>query len=144
MDQQALSLLAALKAREAKLGVIGLGYVGLPLSLTAAIAGFRVLGFDINEPRVVALNRGEGVFKHIPAQTLREAIDEGRFEATADFGRLSEPDAILICVPTPLTRHREPDLSFVVKTARAIALHLRPGQLVVLESTTYPGTTEEF
>jgi UDP-N-acetyl-D-glucosamine dehydrogenase len=140
-DVQAWS--RAIDRRTARIGVIGLGYVGLPLSITAAKAGFRVLGFDINGDRVAGLNRGETVFKHIPAALVQEAVTAGRFEATADFGRLGEPDALLICVPTPLTRHREPDLSYVENTARAIAQHLRPGQLVVLESTTYPGTTEE-
>ena len=137
------AMAAAIADRRLGIGVIGLGYVGLPLSLAAAQAGFRVLGFDINAQRVAGLNRGETFIKHIPGSVLEEAIAAGRFEATADFDRLGEPDALLICVPTPLTRHREPDLSFVENTARSIARHLRPGQLVVLESTTYPGTTEE-
>jgi len=137
------SAIAAFKARQAKIGIIGLGYVGIPLALTAAKAGFSVLGFDIDEPRVAQLNRGESIIKHISSAAIVEAIQERRFEATVAFERLAEPDAILICVPTPLTRHREPDLSFVEKTARAIAPHLRRGQLIVLESTTYPGTTDE-
>ena len=136
-------LVAAFESRRALVGIVGLGYVGMPLALTAANAGFRVLGFDINEPRVAQINRGESFIKHIPAHLLTDAVKGGLFEATADFGRLGEPDAILICVPTPLTRHREPDLSYVVKTAEAIAARLRKRQLVVLESTTYPGTTEE-
>jgi UDP-N-acetyl-D-glucosamine dehydrogenase len=138
------SCLAAVRGRRATVGVIGLGYVGLPLSLTAAGAGFRVIGFDINEARVEGLNRGETFVRHIPEAVLGDAIRAGRFEATADFARLGEPDALLICVPTPLTRNREPDLSFVENTARAIASTLRTGQLVVLESTTYPGTTAEI
>src|SRR3954454_10391734 len=137
-------LIAAMANRRATIGVIGLGYVGLPLALTAAKAGFAVFGFDVDEARVRQINGGESFIKHIPAASIAAAISEGRFEATADFSRLSEPDAILICVPTPLTRHREPDLSFVESTARAIAEHLRPGQLVILESTTYPGTTDEI
>src|SRR5215217_1024667 len=137
------SAIAAFKARQARIGIIGLGYVGIPLALTAAKAGFSVLGFDIDEPRVAQLNRGESIIKHISSAAIVEAIQERRFEATVAFERLAEPDAILICVPTPLTRHREPDLSFVEKTARAIAPHLRRGQLIVLESTTYPGTTDE-
>jgi UDP-N-acetyl-D-glucosamine dehydrogenase len=138
------ALVAAMDERRATLGVVGLGYVGLPLSLTAAHAGFRVVGFDVNEMRVAGLNRGETFIKHIPAAIVSDAVSAGRFEATADFGRLWEPDALLICVPTPLTRHREPDLSYVESTARMIAKVLRPGQLIVLESTTYPGTTEEI
>ena len=129
--------------REAKIGIIGLGYVGMPLALTAAKAGFKVLGFDINGPRVAQINRGESFLHHITPQMLRDAIASGKLEATSDFARLSEPDAILICVPTPLTKQREPNLTYVVDTARAIAAKLRPGQLVVLESTTYPGTTTE-
>jgi UDP-N-acetyl-D-glucosamine dehydrogenase len=136
-------LAASLAERRALIGVIGLGYVGLPLSLTAAQAGYRVLGFDINAPRVEGLNRGETFIKHIPAAVVAGAVAEGRFEATADFRRLAEPDVVIICVPTPLTRHHEPDLSFIEATARAVAQTLRPGQLVVLESTTYPGTTDE-
>lgn len=137
------TLLGLFRQRRARIGIIGLGYVGMPLALAAAGAGFKVLGFDIDEPRVRRLNRGEGVFRHIPADLIANAVAAGTFEATADFGRLGEPDAVLICVPTPLTRHREPDLSYVVKTARDIAACLRRGQLVVLESTTYPGTTAE-
>jgi UDP-N-acetyl-D-glucosamine dehydrogenase len=142
-DFSVQAAIASFKARQAKVGIIGLGYVGIPLALTAAKAGFSVLGFDIDEPRVQQLNRGESIIKHIPSAAIGEAVAEKRFEATARFDRLHEPDAILICVPTPLTKHREPDLSFVVHTAQAIAPHLRKGQLVVLESTTYPGTTEE-
>jgi UDP-N-acetyl-D-glucosamine dehydrogenase len=137
------ALIAAVVERRATVGVIGLGYVGLPLSLVAAQAGFRVLGFDISAARVAGLNGGETFIRHVPPALLADALAGGRFEATADFGRLREPDALLVCVPTPLTRHREPDLSFVEKTAQAIAAALRPGQLIVLESTTYPGTTDE-
>jgi nucleotide sugar dehydrogenase len=137
------ALIANVKARKARIGIVGLGYVGIPLALTAAKAGFQVLGFDIDAPRVDQLNRGESFIKHIPAELIGAAVREGKFEATADFERLSEPDAILIAVPTPLTKHREPDLSYVENTARAIAPRLRKGQLVVLESTTYPGTTDE-
>src|SRR4051794_25442125 len=108
------SALAAFHDRTATIGIIGMGYVGLPLALTAAGAGFSVLGFDIDGPRVDKLNRGESNIKHIPSAAITDARRNGRFEATADFDRLGEPDAILICVPTPLTRHREPDLSFVV------------------------------
>ncbi|MBW0003783.1 MAG: nucleotide sugar dehydrogenase [Hyphomicrobiales bacterium] len=138
-----LGLAEKIERREAMIGIIGLGYVGMPLALTAANAGFKVLGFDINGPRVAQLNRGESYLHHIASQRLRDAIGSGKLEATSDFARLSEPDAILICVPTPLTKQREPNLSYVVDTGRAIAAKLRPGQLVVLESTTYPGTTTQ-
>jgi UDP-N-acetyl-D-glucosamine dehydrogenase len=137
------SLLDRFTKRQAKIGIIGLGYVGLPLALTAAKAGFTVLGFDINASYVERLNRGESYIKHIPEAPIKEAVAEKRLEATTDFARLDEPDAILICVPTPLTKHREPDLSYVENTARTIAASLRKGQLIVLESTTYPGTTDE-
>jgi UDP-N-acetyl-D-glucosamine dehydrogenase len=136
-------LLEHFQSRNATVGIIGLGYVGLPLALTAAQAGFSVLGFDINPSYVDRLNQGESYIKHISSAAVAQAVAAGRLEATNDFSRLSEPDAILICVPTPLTRHREPDLSYVKDTAAAIAPHLRTGQLVVLESTTYPGTTDE-
>ncbi|MCG6121925.1 MAG: nucleotide sugar dehydrogenase [Microvirga sp.] len=130
--------------RVATIGIIGLGYVGIPLALTAQRAGFRVLGFDIDEARVAQINRGESFIKHIPAASVAAAVGQGGFEATADFNRLGEPDAVLIAVPTPLTKHREPDLSFVESTAHAIAGRLRRGQLIVLESTTYPGTTDQI
>ncbi|GJE02592.1 nucleotide sugar dehydrogenase [Methylobacterium isbiliense] len=132
-----------LAGRRALIGIVGLGYVGLPLALAAVRAGFPVLGFDTNPERVAALNRGEGAFHHIPGEALGAALRAGAFAATGDLARLDEPDAVLICVPTPLTRHREPDLSYVEATAGAVAERLRPGQLVVLESTTYPGTTAE-
>ena len=137
------SLLEKIQTRRAVVAVIGLGYVGLPLALTAATAKFRVFGFDIDEARVDQLNRGISIFRHIPSSNVKAAVDDGSFTATAKFESLSEADAILICVPTPLTRHREPDLSYVQSTAVAIASRLRPGQLVVLESTTYPGTTND-
>jgi UDP-N-acetyl-D-glucosamine dehydrogenase len=137
------AFLKAIKGRQAKIGVVGLGYVGIPLALTGAKAGFKILGFDIDEPRVGQINRGESFIKHITSESIGAAVTSGHFEATADFSRLDEPDAILICVPTPLTKYREPDLTYVVETAKSIAPRLRKGQLVVLESTTYPGTTTE-
>src|SRR5213082_622473 len=132
--------LARISARRAAVGVIGLGYVGLPVARAFIAAGFRVLGFDIDPAKVERLNRGESYIGHIPAAAIGEMRSRG-FEATADFARLSEPDAIIICVPTPLTAEREPDLSFVTKSTEAIAGQLRSGQLIVLESTTYPTTT---
>lgn len=126
-----------------RVGVIGLGYIGLPLALAAARSGLDVLGFDIDGPKVEGLNAGLSPLAHIGNEAVRAAVSSGRFMATADFTRLGEPDAIAICVPTPLGRHREPDLSYVETTARQIAKSLRAGQLVILESTTWPGTTRE-
>jgi len=131
------------EAKTAQVGVIGLGYVGLPLALLFARNGFTVSGFDLDPSKVTMLERGESYIRHIPETVIAEHVHKKRLRATTDFSRLRETDAILICVPTPLDVHREPDLSFVRNTAEAIAPHLRRGQLVVLESTTYPGTTEE-
>lgn len=134
----------SLLQRSATIAVIGLGYVGVPLMLAATAAGFRVLGFDIDALKVAGLNEGRSPLKHLGNAQVKEALDTGKFSATTDFARLGEVNAILICVPTPLGPHREPDLSFVENTARSIAASLRPGQLVVLESTTWPGTTREI
>jgi UDP-N-acetyl-D-glucosamine dehydrogenase len=136
-------LLRRVRDRSFKVGIIGLGYVGVPLALAALRAGFEVVGFDINPARVADLNRGRTGIKHIGGEELEAAVGTRRFAATDDLSRLDEPDGLIICVPTPLTRHREPDLSFVVKTTEAIAARLRKGQFIALESTTYPGTTEE-
>jgi UDP-N-acetyl-D-glucosamine dehydrogenase len=134
---------ARIADRSARVGVIGLGYVGLPLAAAAARAGFRTLGFDIDPQKPAQLNAGRSYIDAVTGETLAELIARQRFCATDDFSRLAECDVVAICVPTPLTRQREPDLSFVEATVRAIALTLRPGQLIVLESTTYPGTTRE-
>ncbi|MDY3562850.1 nucleotide sugar dehydrogenase [Gemmata sp. JC673] len=134
------SLLARIGDKTATVGIIGLGYVGLPLARAFSNAGFRVLGFDIDTAKVQKLNAGKSFIKQIPDATVAEMRAKG-FEATDRFDRLDEPDAILICVPTPLTEAREPDLTYVVNSANAIAGRLRPGQLVILESTTYPSTT---
>jgi UDP-N-acetyl-D-glucosamine dehydrogenase len=130
-------------AREASVGVIGLGYVGLPLIGAIAAAGFEVVGFDIDAEKVALLNAGRSYIRHIPDASIAALVQERRFRAVTDFAALAQVDAVLICVPTPLTRHREPDLSYIVGTTEAIAPHLRRGQLIVLESTTYPGTTRE-
>lgn len=135
--------LEGLKKRTANVGVIGLGYVGLPLSLLFAEAGFAVTGFDIDERKVKDLEAGRSYIFRIDAAEIQSARQQG-FRATNDFSKLATQDAIIMCVPTPLTGHREPDLSFIENTARAVAPWLREGQLVVLESTTYPGTTEEL
>jgi UDP-N-acetyl-D-glucosamine dehydrogenase len=137
------ALVAQFKSRRARIGVIGLGYVGLPLVRAAAERGFNALGFDIDPAKIDTLNGGESYIRHIPAAAIVALRQSGRFEATADFSRVAEADALLLCVPTPLTKQREPDLTYVVRTTESIAVHLRPGQLVVLESTTYPGTTRE-
>lgn len=135
--------LARLQDGSATIGIIGLGYVGLPLALAGVKAGYKVIGYDVSQPRVDAINNGEQVISYLDPTEMREAIAAGKFEASTDFARLAEPDALAICVPTPLTRNRDPDLSYVVNTAEMIAKTLRPGQLVVLESTTWPGTTRE-
>lgn len=137
-------LLQKIKDRSYVVGIVGLGYVGVPLALAAIRGGFTVLGFDIDADRVAHLNQGRSQIKHIPSDDIAKACETGRFSATADFNRLNEPDAILIAVPTPLTKQREPDLSYVEATAEAIAPRLRKGQLIVLESTTWPGTTREI
>src|SRR5262245_39163798 len=136
------TLRGRIEARTARVGIIGLGYVGLPLARTFAAGGYPVLGFDVDPTKVAKLRRNESYIAHVTADTLRDMRAKG-FEATDDFARLSEADAILICVPTPLTESREPDLTYVIKSAEAVAKALRPGQLVVLESTTYPGTTRK-
>jgi UDP-N-acetyl-D-glucosamine dehydrogenase len=133
----------AFENKTASVGIVGLGYVGLPLVRTFVAAGFRTLGFDIDPAKVERLARGESYIAHLPAEWIAPAVRAGRFEPTADMRRLAEPDAVLICVPTPLAESRDPDLSFVVSTAEQIAAVLRPGQLIVLESTTYPGTTRD-
>jgi UDP-N-acetyl-D-glucosamine dehydrogenase len=130
--------------RTARVVVVGLGYVGLPLAETFAWGGFPVLGFDIDEDKVSKLLRGESYIGHICPERVSELVGSGRFDATSDPGRFVEADAIIICVPTPLGEAREPDLSCIVRTAETIRPHLRAGQLVVLESTTYPGTTEDL
>jgi len=138
------TFLRRIDAHEVTIGIIGQGYVGLPLALTFVDKGFRVLGFDVDAEKVAALNRGECYIRHVDRARVKRAREAKLFEATANFNRLQEPDAILICVPTPLTAQKEPDLTYVRQTAEAIRPHLRRGQLVVLESTTYPGTTDEL
>jgi UDP-N-acetyl-D-glucosamine dehydrogenase len=137
-------LMDRLEKRTAKVCIIGLGYVGLPLADTFASKGFPVLGFDVDPEKVKKLKAGQSYIGHIPAERIAKLVQGGRFDASADPARLAEADAIIICVPTPLTEYREPDLSYIVKTGETIAKHLRRGQLVVLESTTYPGTTNDL
>ena len=128
---------------KAVVGVIGLGYVGLPLAHALHEGGLPVLGFDIDPRKIEALDKGENYLKHLGAEMTTTLSRSDRFKATTDFSRLGEADAILVCVPTPLGRHQEPDLSYVLNTAEMIGKTLRPGQLIVLESTTYPGTTRD-
>ncbi|HEY7348004.1 MAG TPA: nucleotide sugar dehydrogenase [Ktedonobacterales bacterium] len=139
-----ISLLTRIEQRHAVVGVIGLGYVGLPLATGLAQAGFQVIGFDIDQHRVAALNQGICHIADVNGALLQELVRAGKFSATSDFGRLAEVDTVSICVPTPLRKTRDPDISSVMSAAEHIARTLHPGQLIVLESTTYPGTTEEL
>ncbi len=140
----AADVLRRIKSHEASVGIIGMGYVGLPLALAFVERGFRVVGFDVDETKVRKLKAGESYIRHIADGRLPAAAATGRLDATTAFGRLAETDAILICVPTPLTAQRQPDMTFVENSARQIRAALRPGHLVILESTTYPGTTDEL
>lgn len=137
-------LLAKFTQHQATVGIIGLGYVGLPLGLAFAEQGFRAIGFDVDPAKIEALSSGRCYIHHIDAARVKAVVEAQNFVATADFARLGECDAIMICVPTPLTETRDPDLSYVASTTHQIKATLRPGQLVVLESTTYPGTTDEL
>ncbi|HLH31994.1 MAG TPA: nucleotide sugar dehydrogenase, partial [Terriglobia bacterium] len=137
-------LISKIQKHQAKVGVVGLGYVGLPLVLRFGEEHFPVIGFDVDTTKVRKLMAGESYIRHIPGARLQTLIKEGQFEATSDFNRLAEADCIIICVPTPLTAKKDPDLQFIEKTADAALKTLRKGQLISLESTTYPGTTEEI
>ncbi len=137
-----MNLIKKIKEKEARIGIIGMGYVGLPLAINFLKAGFRVTGFDTDPEKVENLKKGKGYIKHLPASLWRPYQD--RFSATTDMTHLKEMDAIIICVPTPLTENREPEMKYVRKSAQDIADNLTPGQLISLESTTYPGTTEEL
>ncbi|MCE8039234.1 MULTISPECIES: nucleotide sugar dehydrogenase [unclassified Halomonas] len=135
-------LIGRLESKDAVIGIVGLGYVGLPLMLRYNEIGYRVLGIDIDAGKVEKLNAGRSYIEHISSERIAQARDTG-FEATADFSRVAEADAVILCVPTPLNKYREPDISFVINTVDALKAHLREGQVISLESTTYPGTTEE-
>ncbi len=143
MDYKA-ELIKKINDKTFKVGIIGLGYVGLPLGLEFTEKEFDVLGFDLDERKIDALSQGETYIKHIPSERISKSVDSGHLNSTTDFARLPEVDAVIICVPTPLDTHREPDMSYVVDTAKTIKKYLRKGQLVTLESTTYPGTTREI
>ena len=139
-----VGLLNKIEEREAVVGIIGLGYVGLPLAIHFGQKGFKVIGFDVDVLKIDMLLRGDSYIKHIQVELINEKIKDGRLDVTVDFKRLGEADCILICVPTPLTDKLEPDLSYLLDTTKIIAENLRDGQIIVLESTTYPGTTEEM
>jgi len=137
-------LLNKIENKSAVIGIIGLGYVGLPLALEYALKGFKTIGFDIDETKIPVLNAGKSYIKHIKAEKIKKAVTTKKFFPTADFTRLPEADAIIICVPTPLNEHREPDMTYIENSGKIIAQYLRQGQFVSLESSTYPGTTEEI
>jgi len=137
-------LIAMIGEKTSKVGIIGLGYVGLPLAIHFGKRGFPVIGFDLDIKKIEKLHKGESYIKHVPIEPVNELIEAGSFDVTSDFSRLKDVDCVLICVPTPLTDKMEPDLTYLVETTETIARYLRAGQLIVLESTTYPGTTEEM
>src|SRR5437879_6081438 len=124
------------------IAIVGLGYMGLPLCLQFARSGVRIIGLDIDPAKVAAINSGKSYIHHIPGEAIRELVDLGKFSASTDFAQVNGVEGVIICVPTPLTQHREPDISYILETGRSIAPHLARGMLVVLESTTYPGTTD--
>ncbi len=138
-----MDLLEKINKNEATIGVVGLGYVGLPLLMEFVEQNFKTIGFDIDDNKVTMLNAGKSYIKHIDGKRVKKVRDTGIFEATSDFGRIKEADCILICVPTPLNKYREPDLSYIESTSRVLSKNIRAGQFIVLESSTYPGTTEE-
>lgn len=144
MTDHKKQLLNKIENKQHIIGIIGLGYVGLPLALEFVHKGIKTIGFDIDETKIPILNSGKSYIKHIASERITEAVNSGLFEATSSFERLPEVDAVIIAVPTPLNKHREPDLSYVENSAKMAAKYLRPGQLVVLESSTYPGTTDEI
>ena len=135
-------LLKQLNDKSAKIGIVGLGYVGLPLMIRYSEVGYKVIGFDIDQSKIDLLNSGKSYIEHIKSEEIKKSKEVG-FEATTDFKRIGEVDAIILCVPTPLNKYREPDLSFVLDTTEACVPYMRKGQVISLESTTYPGTTEE-
>lgn len=139
-----MEIIEKFQSKEAVIGIIGLGYVGLPLGIAYAKKGFDVLGFDLDESKILNLEKGKSYIKHISSDLISDVVSNKKLSATTDFSRLPEVDAVIICVPTPLNEYREPDISFVENTAKTISKFLRKGQIVTLESTTYPGTTDEL
>jgi len=138
-----MALLDKIKDKTANIGVIGLGYVGLPLAVEKAKAGYHVLGFDIQKEKVEKVNKGINYIGDVVNSELEKLVEDGHLSATADYDRIKECDCVMICVPTPLNKYKQPDLSFVVDSTKEVAKRLHPEMLIVLESTTYPGTTEE-
>ena len=138
-----MNLLAEIECYQAQVGVIGLGYVGLPLAVVAAQAGYQVVGIDVSARAVEAVNAGRSHIGDVRDEEVAALVRAGRLRATEDYAVLRDCDVIIICVPTPLDRNRQPDISYILAAGRGIAAHMRPGQLISLESTTYPGTTEE-
>ena len=138
------NLMKMIKEKTAVVGIIGLGYVGLPLAIHFGKNGFKVIGFDLDASKIDKILHGESYIRHIPKESIKELLDKKQLDVTIDFDHLKKADAILICVPTPLNDKMEPDLSYLLSTTETISQHLRPGHLIVLESTTYPGTTEEM
>lgn len=138
------TLLKKINNKSAVIGIIGLGYVGLPIALEYALKGFKTIGFDIDNRKIPLINAGKSYIKHINADKIKKTVNSKMFSATSDFARLPEVDAIIICVPTPLNEHREPDMTYIENSGKIIAQYLRKGQFVSLESSTYPGTTEEI
>jgi UDP-N-acetyl-D-glucosamine dehydrogenase len=133
-----------IKARTARVGIVGLGYVGLPLAVEFAKAGFSVTGIDVQKEKVARINRGQSYIQDVPSATLGRLVEDRRFQATTDFSAVENLDTINIAVPTPLRKTKDPDMSHVVSACQEVAKHLGPGKLVILESTTYPGTTDEL
>ena len=129
--------------KTSKIGVFGLGYVGLPLVKTFCAQGFNCVGFDIDESKISSLNNKKSYIRHISDEVIKDLMDSGRFHPTSDFSKASDVDVLIMCVPTPLSIHRDPDMSYIVSTTESMAPYVRPGQLVILESTTYPGTMQE-
>ena len=138
------ALLKKFEGCKATIAILGMGYVGFPLAIATHAKGFDVLAFDVDDKKIEMLNAGKSYLKGIANEAISDMVKAGRFHATADAAQLARADALIMCVPTPLNKYREPDMSFVVATTETIARHLRPGQLVCLESTTYPGTTTDL
>lgn len=143
MGKSTMALEKKIRAKQAFIGIVGLGYVGLPLVQTFLDHGFKVTGFDVDKAKVDSLNQGRSYIRHVKGETLKGYLKDKRFQATSDYQNLSGVEVIIICVPTPLDTHRNPDLSYVIQTIKSVAQNLKKGQVIVLESTTYPGTTEE-
>lgn len=144
MTDRTETLIRKIEAKEACVGVVGLGYVGLPLAVEFAEAGFSVVGFEVSADKVDAVNRGESYISDVPSDRLKAVVENRRLRATCDYAGLSEPDAICICVPTPLNKTGDPDVSYIISVTESLSKAIRPSQLIVLESTTYPGTTREL